>query len=167
MAFELRLRTANRDDQHGIISLIDSVFREYDAQVCLEGAEQDLLDIQTNYIGKGGEFWVLERIATGAQPEIVGTHSAIPLSGTGKCTFKRLYSAAELRGTKWTHQLMQVAIDWSREQGFNQVQFWSDTRFQRAHQFFAKFGFRKTGDIRQMDDSTEPYSEFFFVLDLE
>ena len=166
MSSHLRLRLATEHDQPQIVALIDSIFREYDAEVCLEGAEADLLDIQLNYVSRGGVFWVLEQVELDGQAQIVGSHSAIPLEEPRKCTFKRLYVAEHLRGTPWTRKLMQVAIDWAKAREYEQVQFWSDTRFGRAHRFFAKFGFRQTGEIRHMKDSTEPYSEYSFVLDL-
>ena len=61
---------------------------------------------------------------------------------------------------------MQNNIDWAKDQGIDRIEFWSDTRFERAHRFFAKFGFEKNGDVRSMDDSHEVYKEFFFFLDL-
>lgn len=61
---------------------------------------------------------------------------------------------------------MQVTIDWARDTGFERVEFWSDTRFERAHRFFEKFGFQKSGEVRDMTDSVVPYSEYFFFLEL-
>ncbi len=61
---------------------------------------------------------------------------------------------------------MDWAVDWSREHGFRRAQFWSDTRFTRAHRFFEGYGFTKTGEVRDMDDGALPYSEFFFALNL-
>jgi RimJ/RimL family protein N-acetyltransferase len=61
---------------------------------------------------------------------------------------------------------MQWALDWARSQGFQRVEFWSDTRFERAHKFFLKAGFLTENTTRKMDDGIQPYSEFFFWLDL-
>ena len=58
------------------------------------------------------------------------------------------------------------AIDWAREAGFRRVEFWSDTRFARAHAFFGKLGFQTRGETRDMNDGFQPYSEFFFWLDI-
>jgi len=173
----LKIRLAKNSDQKAIIELIDSVLGEYDDSVCLDSAEADLLDIESNYFAKtdqngkqlAGAFWVLEN-----EPgKIIGTHAAIELTknlGTNqddsKCTFRRLYLNKDLRGTQWGQRLMQNNIDWAKEQGISRIEFWSDTRFERAHRFFEKFGFQKSGEVRSMDDSHEVYQEFFFFLDL-
>ena len=61
---------------------------------------------------------------------------------------------------------MQVTIDWTKEAGFARVEFWSDTRFERAHRFFEKFGFERDGRIREMFDGVDPYQEYFYFLDV-
>lgn len=62
---------------------------------------------------------------------------------------------------------MQHTIDWAIEAGFRRVEFWSDSRFHRAHRFFEKFGFVRTQRVRTMDDGHAPYSEIFFYRQLE
>lgn len=62
--------------------------------------------------------------------------------------------------------LMNWTIVEVRRLGLKRVEFWSDSRFKRAHQFFGRFGFRRDGRERQMDDGAMPYSEHFFYLDL-
>ena len=159
------IRIATNQDAQGVIDLISSCYSEYGDLVCLEpgGAEAELLDIETHYRGRGGEFWVLD-----LDGEICGSHATVPFDDHPEiCGFRRLYLKKSLRGnTDWGHRLMQVTIDWARNQGFREVQFWSDTRFERAHQFFGKFGFIPDGRVREMHDSHEPYSEYFFSLKL-
>ena len=45
----MKIRVATQNDSPGIIALIDRVYQEYGDAVNLEGAEADLLDLQTNY----------------------------------------------------------------------------------------------------------------------
>ncbi|MGI9515627.1 MAG: GNAT family N-acetyltransferase, partial [Pirellulaceae bacterium] len=98
---------------------------------------------------------------------IKGSHAALPdPEDESVCGFRRLYLASELRGSHWGNDLMQVTIDWARDRGFREVRFWSDSRFERAHRFFEKFGFRRDGRVREMHDSHETYSEYFFSLQL-
>jgi putative acetyltransferase len=166
---QLKIRVATNDDCDGIVDVIDNVLKEYGDRICVTpgGSEADVLDIETGYRARGGEFWVLEGFHEG-QAQIVGTHATRPDKDNPKevCTFKRLYLHRELRGTSWGHDLMQVTIDWARESKFKRVEFWSDTRFERAHRFFEKFGFQKSGEVRDMTDSAVPYSEYFFFLEL-
>lgn len=171
MMEELQIRLATADDQSSIVALIDSVYREYGDEVCLDGAEQDLLSIDETYFKRGGAFWVLVDDAS----NVLGTHGAVPAppdSGSSDhdpkcCNFRRLYLHQSLRGTDWGHTLMQLTIDWARDRDFDRVEFWSDTRFKRAHRFFEKFNFQLIGDIRTMHDGVTPYQEYFFVLKLK
>jgi putative acetyltransferase len=157
----LELRPATVADQPGLIALIDSVYGEYGDRVCLEGAEADLLDVESNYRGRGGELVVL------VEPGSVrGAHGVVPSDGRpGVCHFRRLYLDATLRGQGWGARLMQWAIDWSRAHGMTRVEFWSDVRFSRAHAFFGRWGFER-GGIREMHDGYAPYKEYFFSLEL-
>ncbi len=162
------IRLATQADTDGIVELIDGILKEYGDRICLTpgGSEADLLDIDGGYRAKGGEFWVLESVEKGVG-RVVGTHATRPDPENGEvCTFKRLYLHSEFRGTNWGRELMQVTIDWARDSGFKRVEFWSDTRFKRAHRFFEKFGFQKSGEERHMANSVVPYSECFFFLEL-
>ena len=163
------IRLATSDDTDGIVSLIDGVFKEYGDRICLipGGSEADVLDIESGYRSKGGEFWVLESIE-GEVRRIIGTHATRPDpdNPTEVCTFKRLYLHQDFRGTHCGRDLMQVTIDWARDQEFKRIEFWSDTRFKRAHRFFEKFGFQTDGQERHMTDSVIPYSERFFFVEL-
>ena len=159
------IRFANNQDSRGIIDLIADCYAEYQDRVCTSpgGAEEELLDIQSAYFDRGGAFWVLE-----LDKKIRGSHATLPDPADPRvCGFRRLYLDQSLRGTTdWGHQLMQVTIDWAKEKGFDRVQFWSDTRFERAHRFFEKFGFQPDGRVREMHDSHEVYREYFFNLEL-
>lgn len=155
------IRLATGDDSDAIIALIDSVLREYNDRVFLDDADADLLDLAASYFAIGGSFWVLE-----LDGRVAGTHAAKPDHEPGTCVFRRLYLEPQLRGSQWGQQLMQVTLDWAMEQGFDKVHFWSDTRFDRAHRFFARFGFQRDGRVRQMDDGWQPYEEYYFSLAL-
>jgi putative acetyltransferase len=160
---KVNLRSATSTDQQQIVDLISRVYSEYGEKICLEDADKDLLDIDGYYFGQGGAFWVLD---DGQQ--VLGTHAAhASFQSPDVCTFRRLYLDTSLRGSEWGALLMQTTIDWARDHRFPRVEFWSDTRFERAHRFFKKFGFNKTGEVRTMHDGFEPYQEYFFFLELE
>lgn len=173
MQQQYTIRHATHQDQPGIIALIDSVFQEYSTSIDTEGSESDLNDIRHHYVDQSGQFWVLVDPADPSN-RVHGCHAALPLteshdpsiSDQKVCTFKRLYLAANLRGGGWGQQLMQTTIEWARTHGFHRVEFWSDTRFTRAHHFFASLDFETNNEIRTMHDSHEPYQEIFFWKDL-
>lgn len=156
------LRAAAVSDSAAIITLIDSVYREYGDQICLTGADSDLADIESHYHRKGDKFIVLVH-----EGRIIGSHSVVRVSFADPvCTFKRLYLEKSYRGSKLGWELMSWAICEAKLTGFNKVEFWSDSRFLRAHHFFEKFGFTRTGKVRDMTDGSMPYSELHFFRDL-
>ena len=158
----MQLRPVCPEDQIAIMALIDAVYHEYGDRLCLENADRDLLDIDTHYVKAGGAFVVLDDAG-----HVHGTHAVRPEVTRAKvCVFRRLYLAAALRGGPWGAQLMQWAIDWAQAHSMHRIEFWSDTRFTRAHAFFARFGFQRDGRIRPMDDGWVPYQEYFFYLNL-
>lgn len=163
--FASQIRNASNADSEAVIRLIDSVLGEWDDAVCLEGAEADLVDLQAYYWDRQGGFFVLEQ-----NGEVAGTHGIIPLDSEpgqcGLCTFKRLYLHPALRGTGAGQALMKHNLDWARDHGFRRVEFWSDSRFHRAHRFFSKLGFTQSSAQREMNDSHQTYWEYHFFLDL-
>lgn len=155
------LRPFDSHDQEGVIALIDQVYQEYGDRLCLEGADADLTDIPATYLHAGGSFVVL------AGERILGSHALLPLDpASATCTFRRLYLDSSLRGTGWGEKLMDWAIELARDEKFERVEFWSDTRFNRAHHFFEQIGFQRDGRVRDMSDGWIPYQEYFFWYDL-
>src|SRR5215813_94164 len=137
----MQLRPACSEDQAAIMALVDAVYHEYGDRLCLEGADRDLLDIDAHYMKAGGAMVVLDDAG-----RVRGTHAVLPEAARAKvCVFRRLYLEAALRGGPWSVQLMQWAIDWARAHSMYRVEFWSDTRFTRAHAFFVRLGFQRDG----------------------
>ena len=158
----MNIRPATTADVNALVALIDGVYREYGDQIFLEGADADLLDIDAAYRAPGGEFVVLDD--GGA---VRGAHAVLPLAQRpGVCTFRRLYLDRDLRGQSAGKLLMLWASEWALAHGLARVEFWSDTRFSRAHRFFEKLGLVHTGEVREMNDGAEPYREYFFYGDL-
>tara|TARA_B100000676_G_scaffold260913_1_gene270929 strand:- start:352 stop:837 length:486 start_codon:yes stop_codon:yes gene_type:complete len=159
---DILIRQATASDQAAIAELIGGVYAEYGDELCLDDAEKDLTEIPEYYHDRDGDFVVMCD-----RDEIIGCHAVLPISGkSGTCTFRRLYLTHSRRGGGYGKLLMQWAVDWARDQGFKRIEFWSDTRFTHAHGFFKSFGFNETGNIRHMEDSFEPYSEYFFFMKL-
>jgi len=157
----MNIRRATNNDSNEIISLITSIYNEYGEIMYTEGADRDLLDIRGNYHAKGGDFIVM----VNEVDEIIGSHATLPINTKdGVLTFRRLYLKKNYRGEGAGKKLMDWAVKWSIENQFNRVEFWSDVRFKRAHDFFEKYGFLKSGEIREMNDGALPYSEFFFYM---
>jgi putative acetyltransferase len=156
-------RHATDADSSALVELIGEIYSEYGEIMHTSGADADLLSIEASYAGRGGAFIVLED----ASGKLVACHATSPIDrSTGLLTFRRLYLRRSLRGRGIGWRLMDWAVGWSRDHGYQRVEFWSDTRFIHAHDFFERYGFTKTGEIRAMDDGALPYKEYFFCLAL-
>ena len=159
----MKIRDATNADSEEVIDLISSIYDEYGEIMYTDGADKDLLDINQHYHKSGGDFVVLED----DQKRIVGSHATLPKDqSTGLLTFRRLYLEKSMRGSGAGKTLMDWAVNWAKDHEYKRIEFWSDTRFKRAHQFFENYGFHSTGEIRDMDDGALPYSEYFFSLNL-
>ncbi|HIM15440.1 MAG TPA: GNAT family N-acetyltransferase [Acidobacteria bacterium] len=156
------LRLAEPQDRQSIIRLIDRVLREYGDEICLTAADHDLTDIDRHYQQVGGAFVVLDDDGT-----VRGTHAVRPdVTRAHVCYLRRLYLEQPLRGTDWSTHLMDWAFEWAAAHRVRRVELWSDTRFERAHAFFRRCGFREDGRTRDMDDGVEPYQEHLFSKNL-
>ena len=154
------IRPATREDGPQLVRLIDGVYREYGDEVDLEAYDWDLLNVEAAYRDVGGEFVVLEEDGW-----ISGAHATQPIDrDAGIVTFRRLYLPPSYRGTGAGKALMDWAVGWSREHGYHRVEFWSDTRFARAHRFFARYGFVRAG-IRHVEEGRLSFSEYHFSMD--
>lgn len=157
----MKFRRVTNEDSEGVISLIDSIYREYGDRVCLEGADKDLTDLAAHY--DDGRFMVLEDDAG----KILGTVAlTIRNEEPGCCYMRRLYLHPDLRGGGQGQRLVEWVLTAARRSGATRIEFWSDTRFSRAHSFYGKLGFQHDGTTRTMNDGWEPYDEFFYHLDL-
>jgi len=154
-------RPVDQKDKDEIIRLIDSIFHEYGDRVCLDKADSDLLDLSAHYEHEA--FMVLEN-----DGHIVGTVALQrapdrPLTGY----LRRMYLAPTLRGGGHANRFMIWAMGRARELGMTRIEFWTDTRFERAHAFYRKIGFQHDGTVRSMNDGWDPYDEYFFAIDLQ
>ncbi len=63
-----------------------------------------------------------------------------------------MYVATAARGGDAASRLLDAATDFARDAGAAELHLWSDTRFLRAHAFYEKHGFVRSGPIRALGD---------------
>ncbi len=101
---EFAVYSAQNSDKDRVVALIESCYQEHGDQIILNGDDSDLLNLEGNYRGRGGEFIIVEN----PQQIIVGCHAVVPLDQKSHaCTFRRLYLHKSLRGMGLGHALMQ------------------------------------------------------------
>lgn len=74
--------------------LIGEVLTEYGLGWEPEGADRDVLEVETYYLDRGGEFWVIER-----HGQLAGTSAYYPVSrGENAVEIRKMYLVASARG---------------------------------------------------------------------
>jgi N-acetylglutamate synthase-like GNAT family acetyltransferase len=145
------LRPATNEDSAGIIALISVCYAEYPPNVLLVDEEEP--ELRTPASSFDG-FWVLESAG-----EVLGCVAATKTEQVVE--LKKMYLAPVLRGGAWAEKLQALVVDFARELGCS-LELWTDTRFNRAHSFYSKCGWRKTGETRELHDFAET-TEYHFI----
>ena len=149
----MTLRRATNEDSEGLIRLVGDCFAEYEGCVLdLETEERGLLTPADSF----DRFWVLEE-----EGRIVGS---VALTEVDESTveLKKMYLDAGLRGTGRSTRLLAAVLYHAVAMGATAVELWSDTRFTRAHRFYEREGFARTGRTRELNDPSST-TEFHFV----
>jgi putative acetyltransferase len=149
----MALRKATNDDSEGLIRLVGDCFAEYEGCVLdLEVEERCLLAPADAF----DRFWVLEE-----EGRIVGS---VGLTEVDEETveLKKMYLERGLRGTGRATRLLAAVMYHAVAMGATAVELWSDTRFTRAHRFYEREGFVRTGESRELNDPSNT-TEYHFL----
>ena len=153
------LRPAVDADGDRLARLIAACFAEYDGCVFDRGEFPELDAIARHFATAGGRMWVAE--AAGALVASLGVRPA-PAAGV---ELLKVYVARPWRGSGLAASLLDTALAFARDRGASRFELWSDTRFTRAHAFYEKHGFRRTGERRFLADLSDSWEDRF-VRDL-
>jgi len=143
------VRPGRDDDADGFIDLIRACWAEYPGCVFdLDGEVPELRALATHFAVSGGALWAAE-----AGGRVVGVVGVAPMdAGAWKLT--RMYVAREQRGTGLAQRLLAVAEAHAVAGGAKEMRLWSDTRFDRAHRFYEKQSYVRTGPILALGDKS-------------
>lgn len=101
--------------------VIRSVLAEYGLGWELDGADQDVLNVETAYFNTGGEFWVIEQSA-----QIVGTGAYYPIErGENAVEIRKMYLLPVARGQGLGRFLLEQLEAAIAARGFDQI--WIET----------------------------------------
>ena len=139
------IRPGRDADAAGFIALIRACWSEYPSIVFdLDGEIPELRALAGYYARAGGALWAAED-ATG---RLVGMIAVRP-DAPGTWEICRLYVDRAQRGTGLAARLLTTA---EAHAAADRLVLWSDTRFTRAHRFYEKHSFLRTGPIRPLHD---------------
>lgn len=144
------VREPRDSDSKALISLVKGCFEEYEG-VYLEpdGLDADLKAYATALRDMSGKGYVLET----EEKNIVGLVSGGPTDAEDTYQLKRLYLQADHRGGGTASNLLRlIEQDALAQKNVIFLVLWSDVKFERAHRFYEREGFEKTGKTRELND---------------
>lgn len=163
---DLLLRPARDDDAEGLIALIGGCFAEYEGCVMdLDGIDNELKAIATNFRRAGGKFWVLEDAASGNRIAASVGLSPSDFMGAGVVELKKLYVNSDYRRRGIASRLLDLVLEEAGEREAPAIDLWSDSRFVEAHAFYAHHGFEQLPETRDLNDPSNT-TEFHFHREL-
>jgi GNAT superfamily N-acetyltransferase len=142
----LPLRAGTDADDYG--ALIGACWREYPGVVFDLDAELPELRAFSSYVtGLGGAVWV-----AGEDRAALDGMIAVTPERDGAWQIRRMYMPAHRRGSGLAARLLATAEAHAWAAGATRLELFSDTRFVRAHRFYEKNSYLRTGPLRVLDD---------------
>ncbi|MDR3535939.1 MAG: GNAT family N-acetyltransferase [Acetobacteraceae bacterium] len=143
------IRPGRDSDAGGFIALIGTCWAQYPGvHLDVDGEEPELRTLATYYAEQGGALWAAE--AGGA---VVGMIATRKLGDTGAWEICRVYVHPARHGDGLGHRLLDTAEAYAIAAGATRLKLWSDTRFDRAHRFYEKRSYVRSGPIRVLADA--------------
>lgn len=142
-----RTRPGRDADGDGFIALIRTCWSRYPGvHLEVDREEPQLRALASYYAAAGGALWAAEQ-----QAAIVGMVATRPLA-SGTWEICKVYTSPELHGGGLGHRLLDLAEAHAIAAGATRLALWSDTRFDRAHRFYEKRSYVRSGPIRVLHD---------------
>jgi putative acetyltransferase len=157
---ELAIRDARDTDSAQILALLEAVYSEYENCFLVLDEVPELIKPATSFAAMSGRFWVGER-----EGVVRAMVACAPSHAPGLFELKKLYVAKEERGLGLGKRLIAIVEDEARRRGATRVHLWSDTRFLTAHQVYARAGYTKLPETRDLNDVSASV-EFHFEKSL-
>ncbi|MGH7040866.1 MAG: GNAT family N-acetyltransferase, partial [Acetobacteraceae bacterium] len=141
------IRPGRDADAAGFIALVRACWGEYPGLVFdLDGEVPELHTLASYFAARGGALWAAEDV----RGRLVGMIAVRPETGRTH-EICRLYLDRAHRGTGLAGRLLACA-EAHAAAAADRLLLWSDTRFERAHRFYEKHSYLRTGPIRPLDD---------------
>ncbi|MCB1025092.1 MAG: GNAT family N-acetyltransferase, partial [Acidobacteria bacterium] len=129
---------------------------EYGLKPDREGIDQDLDDIEANYISRGGLFEVMEDV----HGNLLGTAGLYPFD-ENRIELRKMYIRPEARGKGLGKTTLKRMIDSARRLGYEQMILETADVLIEAIGLYEKFGFR------QMSETHADRCDRAYYLDLD
>ena len=112
---------------------------EYEVGISVK-EQPDILDIHSNYINDGGNFW----IALNDNGEVVGS-IGLQRKTKGVAVLKKFFVYKDYRGKELGtgKKLYEALLDFAKKQGFSKIILDTPSKATRSHGFYKKVGFKE------------------------
>ena len=132
----MKIREYQLADQQGVLDLIVPIQQQEFGIAITQEDQPDLCQVRSFYQTGKGNFWVAEDNGV-----VVGTIALIDI-GAGQGALRKMFVHKDYRGAKQTaKKLLDVLLNWSREQGLREIYLGTTVKFLAAHRFYEKNGF--------------------------
>jgi putative acetyltransferase len=123
---DFRIRPWQARDRLAAATVIQQVLAEYGLNWEPDGADRDVLEVETDYVQVGGAFWVVEYQAQTAEDQIVGTAAYYPtLRAPLAVEIRKMYLLPKVRGRGLGSFLLQALENTIAQQGHREI--WVET----------------------------------------
>lgn len=142
------IRPARDDDAQDLFGLLALCFAEFPG--CYVDPHEDLADLRapgSAFAANGGAFWVVEDGRSR-----VAACVAVDFPDAATAELHRLYVRPNARGRGLGARLVRLVEEHARGCLARRVVFWSDTRFRDAHRLYARLGYDRFPDVRELGD---------------
>lgn len=138
---KISFRAATNADCANVQNLVFDVLREYGLTPCLSTTDQDIADIETAYLKRGGAFELLED----ENGKLLGTVGLYPINAE-KIELRKMYFAKELRGKGLGRKTLRRMIETARRAGYKQIYLETASVLKEAVGLYQSFGFQATSE---------------------
>lgn len=137
------IRPWQERDRTAAAHLIRDVLQEYGLPWEPDGADQDVIDVETHYIQKGGEFWVVEQSET-----LVGTAAYYPIQrGHHAVEIRKMYLHPTVRGQGLGRFLLTALESTIQANGFDEIWIETATSLAEAVRLYEQNGYQQATGV--------------------
>lgn len=137
------IRDWQERDRTAAAHLIRDVLQEYGLPWEPDGADLDVIEVETHYLQPGGAFWVIEQ-----EGAIVGTGAYHPIKrGQNAVEIRKMYLHPQVRGQGLGCFLLNALETAIQQQGFQEIWIETATSLQTAVRLYEQNGYQKATGV--------------------
>lgn len=137
------IRPFRSGDEGGVRALVRDVLAEFGLATDPSGTDSDLDDVEGDYRGRGGEFWVVED----GHGRVVGACGVwITPSDPAVCELRKMYLHPDRRGRGVGGALLRTALDHARRAGCRRMELETASSMTAAIALYQSIGFEEQPD---------------------